>query len=304
MSKPIIFLAIFSLLCVLSTQYDAAVANEMAKASFATYCTSDRLEGMKCGANCNSLKGYSFTKQTKSALSWVESLTFSSFVNNDKKRVILAFRGTNTATQLAKEIGLSAGVNFALCGNVKNAKALKYFYDGYNNQLRSSLLAQVKDLVKSHPGFSFYITGHSLGGALATIAALDLSCNGIVSKNQLHLYTFGSPRVGDVHFANAVMGAVSEHWRVVHDRDAVPHIPPCKMDRIGHCSSASLGLADNFLGAFNYGWHLGHEVFYNNGFSSHNVCNNSEDPSCSNKYPPTNLSIDDHNVYLGTRQSC
>jgi hypothetical protein len=303
MTKPL-FLVIFSLLCVLSIQYDQATATEMAKASFATYCGAKKLEGMRCGANCNSLHGYTFTRQSSFSQGFDDTLTYSTFINSGKRRVVLAFRGTSSPTQLVKEIGLSQGVNFGNCANVKGAKALLYFLGGYNGKIRNTLFNQVRGLVKAHPGFSFYITGHSLGGALATIAALDLSCNGLVSRNQLHLYTFGSPRVGDVHFANAVMGAVSEHWRVVHDRDAVPHIPPCKMDRIGHCSSASLGLADNFLGAFNYGWHLGHEVFYNNGFSSHNVCNNSEDPSCSNKYPPTNLSIDDHNVYLGTRQSC
>ena len=301
MSKAI-FLVIFSLLCVLSTQYDAGIATEMAKASFATYCASDRLEGMKCGANCNSLRGYTFTKQTKSALSFVESLTFSTFVNKDKRRVVLAFRGTNTATQLVKEIGLSAGVNFGLCGNVK-AKALKYFYDGYNNQLRNSLLTQVRELVKSYSGFSFYITGHSLGGALATIAALDLSCNGLVSKNQLHLYTFGSPRVGDVNLARAVMNAVSEHWRITHDKDMVVHVPPCKRNAFGQCSSDNMGLADTFLGAFNYGWHLGNEVFYNQDFTSYKICNNAEDSSCANKNL-VGTSVIDHLNYLGTIQSC
>jgi len=301
MSKAIIFLTILSLLCVLSTQYDAAVATKMAKASFATYCAADRLEDMKCGANCNSLKGYTFTKQVRSAISWAESLTFSTFVNNDEKRVIIAFRGTNTPAQLVSELGLSAGVNFGLCGNVQNAKALKYFYDGYNNQLRNSLLAQVRELVKSFAGYSFYITGHSLGGALGTIAALDLSCNGIVSKDQLHLYTFGSPRVGDVNLAKAVMNAVSEHWRVVHDKDIVPHVPPCKKNAFGQCTSDNLG-SDGFLGAVNYAWHLGNEVFYNQDFSSFKICSNAEDSSCSNQVVFT--SVFDHLNYLGTVQSC
>lgn len=42
------------------------------------------------------------------------------------------------------------------------------------------------------------IVGHSLGGALATHAAISLNNQG-VSVDQL--YTYGSPRVGDVKFS-------------------------------------------------------------------------------------------------------
>jgi len=61
-----------------------------------------------------------------------------------------------------------------------------------------------------------WFTGHSLGGALATLAARRWSpTRGLV--------TFGSPRVGDVAFraAHAV-----PTWRVVNNNDAVSRLPP------------------------------------------------------------------------------
>jgi len=40
-----------------------------------------------------------------------------------------------------------------------------------------------------------------LGGAQAQLAAAHLVKDGVVSSDKLHVYTFGSPRVGDKDFA-------------------------------------------------------------------------------------------------------
>ena len=71
---------------------------------------------------------------------------------------------------------------------------------------------------------TFWFTGHSLGAALATVAASR--------AERLHgLYTFGSPRVGDVAFAEGLRATLAgrfgvEHYRFVHDNDIVTTVPP------------------------------------------------------------------------------
>lgn len=67
---------------------------------------------------------------------------------------------------------------------------------------------------------------HSLGGAQALFAALDLyqRDNRFNTKN-LSIYTVGSPRVGDPNFANYVRGTGIPYYRSVNDRDVVPHVP-------------------------------------------------------------------------------
>lgn len=67
---------------------------------------------------------------------------------------------------------------------------------------------------------SVWFTGHSLGAAIATLAAVHWQ--GSASKA---LYTFGSPRVGDRTFAARASDAVPS-YRFVHAQDIVARVPP------------------------------------------------------------------------------
>jgi hypothetical protein len=68
-------------------------------------------------------------------------------------------------------------------------------------------------------GRSVWFTGHSLGAALATIAAARFAAGGSVQG----LYTFGSPRVGTAIFTRTVPGAT---WRIVNNQDVIARVPP------------------------------------------------------------------------------
>lgn len=63
-------------------------------------------------------------------------------------------------------------------------------------------------------------TGHSLGAALATLAS--------TRRRPAALYTFGSPRVGDLAFGATLAGL--EHRRFVHCCDIVTRVPPEVLD--------------------------------------------------------------------------
>lgn len=67
------------------------------------------------------------------------------------------------------------------------------------------------------------MTGHSLGGALATLFAAHLH---ILNYQVDTFYTYGSPRIGNSDFADAVSLALPHHNRIVNDNDMVTHVPP------------------------------------------------------------------------------
>jgi len=62
---------------------------------------------------------------------------------------------------------------------------------------------------------SYFICGHSLGGAMATIAAARLG-------ETKCLYTYGSPRAGSRRFGKTI---TCKHYRHVNNNDIVPKVP-------------------------------------------------------------------------------
>ena len=68
-----------------------------------------------------------------------------------------------------------------------------------------------------------HFVGHSLGGALATLAANWL--HNKQSKRKINLYTFGAPRVGYASFADKTSNSLHKVFRCVHAGDPVTHLP-------------------------------------------------------------------------------
>jgi hypothetical protein len=76
----------------------------------------------------------------------------------------------------------------------------------------------------SQPVGSVTICGHSLGGALATLLALDVAAN--TAFTDPAVYSYGSPRTGDSLFAATFDQVVKNSWRVANRVDIVPALPP------------------------------------------------------------------------------
>ncbi len=80
-----------------------------------------------------------------------------------------------------------------------------------------SIRSQVRRAVGSR---TVIIAGHSLGGALATLAAVEMH------EQVEEVVTFGSPRVGDAAFVDAYDQLIMSHTsRYVNDLDPVPWVP-------------------------------------------------------------------------------
>ncbi|MGC1308496.1 MAG: lipase family protein [Phormidesmis sp.] len=147
--------------------------------------------------------------------------------------MVLAFRGsqepqdwmTNFTTQLRNFTIRKDGVTTASSyqGRVHTGFFLAWAI------IEKSVLAQIrrwrKDLADAGKLLPpLYITGHSLGGALATMAAAALVDNGIQVAG---VYTFGQPRVGDRTFVTQLnLNTGGRVFRFVNHNDIVPHVPP------------------------------------------------------------------------------
>jgi hypothetical protein len=155
------------------------------------------------------------------------------FMFRTENFMVLAFRGsqeiqdwyTNFSTKLRQFTIRKEGVT-----TISSYKGRVHtgFFLGWAS-IERSVLDQIsrwrKDcLQKGQVLPPLLITGHSLGGALATMAAAALSENGI---DVAGLYTFGQPRVGDWVFTRQLNNTLNgKVFRFVNNNDIVPHVPP------------------------------------------------------------------------------
>jgi len=138
-------------------------------------------------------------------------------VCNDDE-LIITFRGTQP-TQLNDLL--------ADLDTIPKRNGPGFVHAGFRKEARK-LYDMVFDYIKAHPNRKIYVTGHSLGAAMATYMAQEIKWNGL---GEPILYTYGSPRLGDRLFVHAMN---IEHHRYVNCLDMVPHVPPTAIGFIHH----------------------------------------------------------------------
>jgi Lipase (class 3) len=149
------------------------------------------------------------------------------FASNDN-HALLAFRGTEADNNNDK-------VADAEIDRVPEAGAL--VHSGFKRYL-DAVWPQVTQYVAgyraNHPNQNICITGHSLGGALATLAFTRL--NDPASS----LITFGCPRVGNPSYCNLIAAAAATRacYRAVDNLDIVTHVPTDFLNLYAHPSIA------------------------------------------------------------------
>ena len=221
-------------------------------------------------------------------------------VSHSEKSISIAFRGTQHSQQLVNEvlrILTEPKQRFKAGGKVQ-----RYFLHAFEVVWRD-LENHVYFQIKKHPSYKVLVTGHSLGGAIASIASTVIAFKKKTTRDKLILYTFGQPRVGNHDYALSHDRLVPISYRVTHYRDIAVHLPTCNAIPPATCISTGGGP-----------YHHGKEIHYFNEmmtrYSPYRVCTGlpyNEDVSCSNnpnvwlKCFSTQFSkcIDDHKQYFG-----
>jgi hypothetical protein len=88
------------------------------------------------------------------------------------------------------------------------------------------LFTTTREWMAADVSAKFWITGHSLGGALAELTAARL-VEKLGHDSLGGLYTFGKPNVGDNTYKESFSSRIGNHcfW-FVNDQDIVPRVPP------------------------------------------------------------------------------
>jgi triacylglycerol lipase len=140
------------------------------------------------------------------------------YILEGKEIIVLAFRGT------VSQKNWHADFNAALIhppNTDANLRVHEGFYRAFSNLSDGTkgIETKITEVKQETQGqIPIYITGHSLGGALAQISAAVLGNDQIAA-----CYTFGSPRVGNLVFD---LWVKPPSYRLVNYADIVPQVPP------------------------------------------------------------------------------
>ena len=148
--------------------------------------------------------------------------------------VILCFRGTEPSEFSDIKADLNALPDRANNGN-------GWVHNGFQEEV-NKIWDAILEQLEAHPDKNLFITGHSLGGAMATIATSRLG------DRVKALFTFGSPRAGTRKFVKSFSHI--PHYRFVNNNDIVPKVPfaflgyrhtcaPCYINYYGNIRSAT-----------------------------------------------------------------
>lgn len=202
-------------------------------------------------------------------------------ISHELAVIVVAFRGSENFGQAFAQF-----VEVLAVPKIKflDGEVQSYWKQGFE-ALWQCMKAEVKALVSENPSYQLWVTGHSLGGAMASLASAWLSYNNFAARKNIISYTFGMPRVGNYDYAYHHDKLVNNSWRVVNYDDAVPHFP----------SVASVSI-------LNGPYHHGVEAFYGKTatsvYSEHKECHGkpyNEDMSCSFSELP---SFERHKIYF------
>jgi triacylglycerol lipase len=145
----------------------------------------------------------------------------------------LSFRGTDERSDVLADLDILRTYLFEDRPSILVHRGfLNYF-----NEIKEDIISQIN--ASSHLFHTIQVTGHSLGGAMATIAAAfigELVNNPTIkevvnfkpkdkAKKRIVCHTVGSPRVGNIGFVNWFHSHVDESMRIANDDDPITLFP-------------------------------------------------------------------------------
>ena len=147
-------------------------------------------------------------------------------LKSDKyKKYIFGFPGTTSLEQLIYEGLYSNFIQFDK--NEPDIKVQNYFNSIFTLIYKDLFSSEIIEELNLHSDYQIIFTGHSLGGAIATLASYYYAKNKL-SSNEPVLITFGNPRVGNENFARDYMKLIPLVFRIARNNDLVTMIPPAK----------------------------------------------------------------------------
>jgi len=240
--------------------------------SYSSYCQPEALKQWRCYW-CETASAQMYPIDVDFFFEDNATDTFG-YAGHSKSEIIFSFRGTRIQSLENVITDLESIELIPYPNQNSNMEVADGFYHAYQ-KIADSVRQAYVNLTAMFPDLPVTVTGHSLGGALSSMCAIDFAEKFGKSVTQ---WTFGCPRFGNQAFVDYYRSKVGNIWRTVNQKDIVPHYP--------------------------FRWagfrHPPTEVWFQKDYTHFKVCDSSgEDPTCSDSLGIFADSILDHLEYLG-----
>ncbi|EIW83509.1 alpha beta-hydrolase [Coniophora puteana RWD-64-598 SS2] len=190
--------------------------------------------------------------------------------DDDRRELVVVFRGSRDLNHILVDTeAVLTPLSVPGLSDIAGAEVHSGFQFAFNS-VAEIVLDAVKDELKEHSGYELVVTGHSLGAAIASIAAVSLKSS--FPRTNVRLFTFGQPRTGNAAYADIVevLLAESSIYRATHSWDGVPTMIPVEFGYRHHATEY---------------WH-----FEDPAEPEHvRMCEGEEDPECSASIPSSGI---------------
>lgn len=177
-----------------------------------------------CELSKSSYKNPDMLPSTDSVISFISEGESQCYIWKYNDTVAISFRGTESIGDIKDDISIIQRIFEVPKDHVNSLQRSMLVHTGIYKQflclepkLSTILSGNISDSNKI-----IYVTGHSLGGGLATLASLYYSYK---YANPIYCITFGSPRVGNKDFANTFNERIAKSVRFVNQEDPIPFFP-------------------------------------------------------------------------------
>ncbi|KAL6709011.1 hypothetical protein ACN47E_002138 [Coniothyrium glycines] len=132
--------------------------------------------------------------------------------------IVLSFRGSRSVRNWLTNVQFPV-IPTTICATCSSSLG---FWTSWL-EAQTNVVAAITKARAQYPNYKVVATGHSLGGALASLAAGVLRTQGIT----VDLYTYGAPKIGLEGVSQALSSTSrGQSFRVTHKSDPVPKLPP------------------------------------------------------------------------------
>jgi len=209
-----------------ASAYDETTTLDTLYYAYGAYCDESDLEDWSCKWCTDYHSNFDISSNGAGVVNTDDLQAFMGY-DSDNSQVVLSFRGTI-------EDSFEDWVDDLETDQVSytTGDADGYVHDGFYTAWQEledgGLTTMIESMFEGNPGADFMITGHSLGAALAQIAALEMMCNSVYTAldiGSVNTITFGSPRWADDDIATYYDDNIDSNWRIVNKHDLVPTIP-------------------------------------------------------------------------------